>query len=577
MIRRVRLWLFAVCLAGFVFAALAVPASGQFIDKTTSRFPQPDPNDYTNQAAVADIDNDGDLDIIWANGGNFGSPGPQQLVRVYVNNGNGVFADETIARTGGLVGHIRGAEFGDIEQDGDLDLILCNDFNQQPRLLVNDGNGFFTDETAARLPSQTLSSTRAQFGDFDNDGDLDIYINNGGTSSRFGCGQNRIWINTGSGFFVDQTASRHPTDVRCEPMDVIFGDVDGDFDIDVRTASTGSGQSRLYINDGSGTFSIGGGVPNDNNCYSYDFGDIDGDGDLDLLGANANPTSINAELLLRNNGIGGYTNVSAQIVPNPNVDDNDSKFYDYDMDGDLDLFVARLGGSAERIYNNNGSGLFTEVTGLITSVSDSSLDIVIADFDNDGRADIITAQGESGSFVNRYYQNIGAVDNRPPRIIDTEMLSNTNDTVGPYVVRAAILDDLTYDRNFFDRGVTLHYSVNGGAEQTVPMHHSGGQIYRGEIPGQPCGGAVTYHVTARDWADNVGSGGTNGFNVVSDTPSPAGDINGDCSADLADVPVFVDVLLGVETDPARVDASDLDDSGAANGADIAPFIAALKP
>lgn len=203
-------------------------------------------------------------------------------------------------------------------------------------------------------------------------------------------------MNNGAGFFTNETATRHPAALQSEPMDVIFGDIDGDFDLDVRTGSTGTNQSRMLRNDGSGVFAVTG-FPNDSNAYSYDFGDIDNDGDLDALGANANPSGNNSELLAVNNGAGIFSNNSTQISPNPSVDDNDSKFFDYDMDGDLDLIVARLGGSAERIYNNDGAGNFTEVTGLITSISDSTLDIMVADLNNDGRPDIVTAQGESGA------------------------------------------------------------------------------------------------------------------------------------------------------------------------------------
>ncbi|MEZ5333224.1 MAG: VCBS repeat-containing protein [Thermoanaerobaculia bacterium] len=496
-------------LASVLALASALPSGAQqFVDETATRFPAPAATDYSNQVTVGDLDGDGDLDLIFANGGGFSSAGTPEPQRVYINSGSGVFTDESAARLG-FSALARGVELGDIDDDGDLDLIVAQDFDRQPGLFVNDGNGFFTDATD-QLPQIALASSRAQFGDIDNDGDLDLYLTNG-DGNRFGCGQYQIWVNDGDGNFTDETALRHPTENVCENMDCIFGDIDGDFDLDVRTAGTGSGNSRLYVNDGEGFYSGSSSIPADNNAYSYDFGDIDGDGDVDLLGVNANPGSL-GELLLLNDGLGSFSDVSSRLSPNPSEDDNDSKFFDYDDDGDLDLLIARLGGTGEKVYANDGAGNFTLQSGIVEGIGDSSLDIVTADLTGDRRLDIVTAQGESGSFVNRIYVGNGPQDDRAPRIVATE-IPDTTDLPAAYVVRARILDDHTSDRNFFDRGVVLHYTVNGGPELQVPMHHSGGQVYRGEIPGQAQGDLVEYFVTARDWAGNLGTGPTRTFTV----------------------------------------------------------------
>jgi len=266
-------------------------------------------------------------------------------------------------------------------------------------------------------------------------------------------------------------------------------------------------------------FTLVSGVPSDNSAYSYDFGDVDGDGDLDLLGANAG--SGTTEKLLINNGSGGYTDASTNIVPNPNQDDNDSKFLDYDNDGDLDLIIARLGSGGEKIYNNNGAGAFTQVAGVIQIISDSSLDIMVADLTGNGKLDIVTAQGESGNFQNRIYINSGPADTIPPTIVATEQTPDTEDTAGPYVVRALILDQMTSDRNFFDKGIFLNYTVSGGAAQQRPMRHSGGQVYRAELPGQPAPATVEYWVTATDFANNTAAGTVHSFTISGPPPIPA--------------------------------------------------------
>jgi hypothetical protein len=498
-------------IAVLILTSAAAASAQQFVDETASRFPVPPPEEWSNQVTVGDLDGDGDLDLVFANGGGFASPGAPEVQRVYINDGSGAFSDESAARLG-FSALARGVELGDIDGDGDLDLIVAQDFDRQPALFVNDGAGFFTDVTAAQLPALVLSSSRAQFGDIDNDGDLDLYLTDG-DGNRFGCGQYRVYVNDGNGTFTDETAARHPIEDVCENMDCIFGDIDNDFDIDVRTASTGVANSRLYVNDGAGVFALSNAVPADQNAYSYDFGDIDGDGDLDLLGVNARPTS-HGELLLLNDGDGSFSDVSTRLTPNPSEDDNDSKFFDYDNDGDLDLVIARLGPTAEKIYENDGRGNFTQVGGLIDPVSDSSLDVVVADLDGDDRLDIITAQGESGRFVNRIYIGNGPQDDRAPRIVATEVPADPRPADPFYVVRALILDDLTSDRNFFDRGVSLHYSVDGGRELEVVMRHSGGQVYRGVLPSQRQGAVVEYYVTARDWAENLGTGPVHSFTVA---------------------------------------------------------------
>jgi DNA/RNA endonuclease YhcR with UshA esterase domain len=482
--------------------SIQAPAQ-MFQDQTSTLFPTPAATDFSNQLTIGDIDGDNDLDIIFANGGNFFNAGNDQPTRIYRNNGTGTFTDVSQTQLG-FNGLVRGVELGDIDGDGDLDMILVQDFDRQPHLFNNNGNGVFSDVTNTQLPVMELSSSRAQFADIDSDGDIDLYIATG-QNNRFGCGQNKILINDGTGTFSDETALRHPLENLCENMDVSIADIDGDFDLDIRVGNRAS-NSRLYLNNGAGIFTLSNNMPNDSSCYSYDFGDVDGDGDLDLLGANARSGS-SAEALFINDGNGSFTDASNQISPNPiGDDDNDSKFLDLDNDGDLDLIIAALSANAEKVYLNDGNGNFTQAQNLITGIADLSLDIMVADLTGDGRLDIVTAQGESGSFINRIYINqMGAIDTRPPRIITTERPTST-DSLGSYPIRVAILDDMSSDRGFFTQDIILHYDIDGGVEQAITMFHSGGQIYRGLIPVQVSGTTINYFVTAVDFAGNMATG-----------------------------------------------------------------------
>lgn len=497
---------------GILACGLACTAWGQQFQQMTGTLFPPALNEYTNQATCADYDHDGDMDIAWANGGNYSSAGPALILRLYVNQGNGTFLDESIARTGGLAGNIRDVEFGDVDGDGDLDLVAVQDFNKPVFLYLNDGSGNFTN-ASGQLPAITLASSHAALGDVDNDGDLDLAINNG-TSSRFGTGPTQLWLNDGTGTFTDVTATNLPNAPVSQPMDCNFGDLDGDLDLDLIVASRSS-STRLFFNQGDGTFASGA-WPGDGSTYSFDLGDYNNDGDLDILGVNSGASST--EALYDNNGSGVFTNVSSTAIPggnNPAGDDNDSKFFELDFDGELDLTVCRLGGTAEKIWDNN-AGVYALTNGLISNQSDSSLDVEMADFDGDGDLDMITAQGESGTFTNRIYINTGEPkDNLAPRIVSFDELDDTDDTGGPYVVRADVRDDNSSDAGAWLQGVTLNYQANGGAVMAVPMTWAGHQIYRGEIPGQASGTTVEYSVEATDWAGNIGSGTSHSFQVGS--------------------------------------------------------------
>lgn len=542
-----------------VFVLAAVPAHAQqFVDQTSTRFPVQ--AEYTNQCTFVDIDGDGDKDIVFANGQGYSSLGVLLKPRIYVNNGSGVFTDETDARAAGITGCFRGVEAGDIDRDGDWDLLLAQDYNRRPLLLVNNGAGVFADQTVARLPNITMGSSRGQFGDVDNDGDLDIALCNSGANRFATTGRPRLFINDGTGTFTDAPLTRFPSAALAEQMDCVFGDIDNDLDLDLHigTRASAANSSQLWINDGAGTFAKLNPFVTDATAYSYDFGDIDGDGDLDLIGVNAGPSS--AELLLRNNGAGtSWTNVSTQISPNPAADDNDSRFIDFDNDGDLDLLVAALG-AADRIYRNNGSGTFTQVTtGILPTVADSSLDIKVGDLTGDGKPDIVTAQGESGAFQNRIYINTGPADTIAPNIKLVEQVpSNGN---GPFVVRTEVFDGITSDRGYDDKGVFLVYTVNGGKPQTVPMAWSGNSLWRGVIPPQGACKTVVYFVRAFDASNNVANSPAKSF-VTGGSCGIPGDLDGDGDVDGGDLATLLNSW-------GQGGPADLNGDGTVDAADMA--------
>lgn len=549
-------------LLGILFAGEAF--GQQFADRTITRFPSQ--SVYSNQLSFCDVDRDGDLDIAFADGQGYSSAGAPLRAKLYINDGEGFFSDESADRIP-VIGWYRGVEFGDIDGDGDWDMVLANDFNRLPVLLANDGDGFFTD-VSERLPGITLSSARAQFADVDDDGDLDLAFCHSGTSNRFGSnGRPQLYLNDGDGFFSDATATNTPNAIVRDQQDILFFDMDNDLDLDLHVGSRSGndGGSQLWRND-SGVFSrVLDALPTDGSTYSYDAGDVDGDGDLDLLGANAG--SSNRELLLLNGGDGNrWSDVSSNIITNPTADDNDSKFIDFDMDGDLDFVIAALGANTDRFYRNNGNGSYIQTSNIQTPINDSSLDIGFADLDGDGAPDCVTAQGEFGNFQNRIYINNGPADDIEPRFLAVTEVSPTDGDLGPFTIRALIVDQYTSDRGFMPRSVDLVIAINGGRAKPVAMSWAGNSIWAGSIPRlEPCT-EIEYRVRAEDRAGNVGESDTVFFETGGECGSGP-DLNGDGLVDGADLGLM---LVGWGSGgPA-----DLDGSGTVDGADLGLLLVA---
>jgi len=215
--------------------------AGGFRDETEQRIPR--------EAAVAqdveffDADGDGDLDLV------LGLEGGHAL---WINNGRGVYSDESRARLP-VPGNVEARKVtpADVDGDGDLDLYFAHVNWQgrepQDRLYINDGRGRFTDESASRLPADALLSLDAEFGDLDADGDLDLVQGNRGSV--------RIFLNDGQGRFSDVTATALGAEIDGSSIAVELGDFDGDGRLDIflgqlANQNDPNGFDRLLINRG---------------------------------------------------------------------------------------------------------------------------------------------------------------------------------------------------------------------------------------------------------------------------------------------------------------------------------------
>lgn len=253
----------------------------------------------------SDINNDGWIDIFACH-----DDGDNQKYR---NDGSGNFIlDNTLINTASPGSDNSGnysAIWTDYDNDGDLDMYLSkcsqgvfdeNDLRRINKLMNNDGNNVFTDVAGSaglRIGAQTWTT---DFADVDNDGDMDAFVNNHGSDCQ-------LFLNNGDGTFTDNTANSGflPTlagNVNLQGIQAIFRDFDNDGFVDLLYAGS---EHHLFYNDGDGTFTLAANPFGTLPIHSFAIGDLNQDGFLDLYTGNGqgfNSTGTSADDLYTNDG-----------------------------------------------------------------------------------------------------------------------------------------------------------------------------------------------------------------------------------------------------------------------------------
>ncbi|GAB4018798.1 beta strand repeat-containing protein [Spirosoma koreense] len=353
---------------------------GYFTPPATNQEPGVGGTPYS--VAVGDVDGDGDLDLLTANENVY-------AVSVRLNNGSGSFTPPATNPEPGVGSYPRSVVLGDVDGDGDLDLLTANFNSNTVSVRLNNGSGNFTPPATNPEPGVGSRPYSVAVGDVDGDGDLDLVTANYSSASV------SVRLNNGSGSFTPPAINPEPG-VGSGPYSVALGDVDGDGDLDLVTANGGSVSVRL--NDGSGSFTPPATNPNPgvgSGPVSVALGDVDGDGDLDLLTANFNSNTVSVRL---NNGSGNFTPPATNPEPGVGSRPYSVAVGDVDGDGDLDLVTTNGGTNTVSVRLNNGSGSFTPpAANPNPEVGSGPSSVALGDVDGDGDLDLLTANSNSAS------------------------------------------------------------------------------------------------------------------------------------------------------------------------------------
>jgi hypothetical protein len=462
--------------------------------------------EWTNKVELADVDGDGRVDILFANGGDYERAGTAVPTRVFRNVAAGPWPEITQQVFGDATFFARVAKVRDVNGDGIADILVGATFQTQSRLYLGQGSGKFLDVTATHLPVMPLSVGDVEFGDYDGDGDLDLVLADWGDGSpmKNAGARPRLWRND-DGKFVDVTEQCMPDVAVKFCWELEFVDVDNDFDLDLLVSSKKSTGSFLFHNDGHGKFEdvSAARLPQFTNNYEFEAMDVDNDGYLDLVTINDGAGKRRfSEHLFRADGSGGFVDATDVLWPaadNPQFDDNMVAFLDYDSDGDADFLIASLDG-VERLLVNDGAGRFAAAAPVFDGErTRATLGIAIADLNGDHRMDCVHAEGEvKNAEADRvFFGKSIARDTAAPFVGTIDAMP----MAGGLLVRVRVHDRKSPCMPHDWRSVTLRI-VDGQRERSMPMSWYGEYLWRAELKAAK-GEDLQLSVVATDAAGNV--------------------------------------------------------------------------
>jgi len=343
-----------------------------------------------------------------------------------------VFTDVTLAAGLNTTGFTFGNPiWGDFDNDGNLDLFVDNHYNQGPYVYRNNGDGTFTDIFETSGIKRLGDKHGSGWVDFDNDGNLDLFITHGARRGEsLGFKKDELYQNLGADFFTNVADAEGVTNTWGRGRSVAWGDYDKDGHLDLLLGNLRT-DLVLYKNNGDGTFADIT-VPAGLRKLEYTecaFADYDNDGFPDIFCVAAIAHRSIPDLLIRNNGNGTFKKTSrAGILPLYNG--RSIAWGDYNNDGYLDLFISRGTESPvkQTLYKNNGDGTFTDVTDQagLGNLSNNRA-AAWGDFDNDGYLDLYVVN--SGSDIDGKGPNYLFRNNQDGTFTDVAASAGVEDLV----------------------------------------------------------------------------------------------------------------------------------------------------
>jgi len=467
---------------------------------------------WTNKVELADINTDGLVDVLFANGGNYDYAGDPEFSQIFLNGGPGEMFEEATRQVFGPTPMLaRVIKVRDVNADGSPDILIGTTFQTQSQLYLGDGSSNFTNVTKTHLPQIKASIGDMEFGDVDGDEDLDVVLADWGpespTSFTNEGGRTMLWLNDGTGHFTNATGARMPEVLVRFSWELEFVDIDNDYDLDILVSCKMCEGSFLFKNSGAGAFTnvTQQRLPQFSNNYDFEAMDVNCDDYLDVV--TINDGLAYREHIFLNDRQGGFRNKTARLWPdseNVGSDDNMAAFLDFDSDRDADLLIGSLDdplGDPDRLLLNEGTGKLKLVNHTKPILSDTAgtLGIGLADLNGDRKLDVVQAQGE-GAWPEKVYlgKNI-PVDTAPPVITQVEnvRVSGSGELIQ---IRARVHDNKSPTMPHDWRSVVLRYTSDGKTHQT-PMQWYGEYLWRGALD-EPPTGDISYQVCAMDAAGN---------------------------------------------------------------------------
>lgn len=551
-------WISFASMGALVALALPSEASADLWLDVTDTALGGETADWSNKVELADLDGDGDVDILFANGGNYNEPGIPELNGAWLNTGTDdagvpIFEDVS-ADVFGVEGLTRSMRARDFDGDGNIDILVGSNYQTRARLLMGTGGGSFEDRSD-ELPQMDVSLGDVEAADYDGDGDLDLFLADWGLA---GDGElldpftapgaaPLVWRNDLSegGGFVDVTADVMDDVPVAWSWELDLWDVDGDFDLDLLVSCKVCEGSFVFHNEDGRFVHDPAAMPQFTNNYDFEAMWITVPGEdrerLAVVTINDGDTLSSQfdarEHLFVADAQGRFEDMTARLWPdgdNLGADDNMVVMLDFDSDGDADFLIGALGPGDDRLHVNDldGSGTFVldRNAGIATGLSNTAgtLGVALADLNGDGKLDVVQSQGELADPERVWIGDDIAPDTAPPEVAAVQSVAGEAD--GQFVVRARVHDNKSPSRPHDWRSVTVRVRVDGEVEDEVAMTQSGGFLWQANVAAKA---GATYFVCATDAAGNEACGEEAGLGddeegKFDDVDASAGEDEGGC-------------------------------------------------